>query len=75
MCDAEVLLAEMHAFLNRSGMKASYFGKRACGNSEVVARLEAGGDVTTRTAEQIRKFIANYGTTRATNQEASPAQP
>jgi hypothetical protein len=75
MCDKRVLLAEMKAFLNRSGMAASYFGKKACGNSEVIARLEAGGTVTLDTAHSIRKFIANYGTTRATRQEAPPAQP
>jgi hypothetical protein len=75
MCDKEALLAEMHAFVNRTGMKPSYFGKQACGNSEVMARLNEGGDVYTGTAERIRKFMANYETTRATNQEASPAQP
>jgi hypothetical protein len=75
MCDKQALLAEMHAFVNRTGIKPSYFGKQACGNSEVMARLAEGGDVTTTTAARIRKFMTDYRTTRATNQEASPAQP
>jgi hypothetical protein len=60
MDETRALLAEIQAFLNRTGMKPSYFGKQAAGNSEIVARLEAGGTVTLRTAERIRKFINNH---------------
>jgi hypothetical protein len=73
MCDKTALLAEIRACLKITGKAASYFGKQSCGNSEVVERLEAGGDVTTTTAARIRKYISE--TTRATNQEATPAQP
>ncbi|PSJ60785.1 hypothetical protein [Pseudaminobacter soli (ex Li et al. 2025)] len=55
---ANDLLTEIRAFLNRSGMGRSYFGKASCGNSELVDRLESGGTVTLVTAEKIRAFIA-----------------
>jgi hypothetical protein len=74
MCDLQALRAKIHAHLNRSGMAASYFGKQSCGNSEVVPRLDAGGDIYTTTYNRICKYI-DRETTRATNQEATPAQP
>lgn len=51
------LLTDIRSFLTRTGMGPSYFGKVACGNSEVVERLEAGGTVTLVTAERIREFM------------------
>ena len=56
------LLSEVEAFLVRSGMGASYFGKKATGNSEVIKRLRAGGFVSPLTAEKIRTFIASQNT-------------
>lgn len=53
-----VLREEIRAFLAETGMKPSYFGKIAAGNSEVVARLEAGKTVTLPTAERLRAFMA-----------------
>lgn len=53
------LLTDIQGFLSETGMGPSYFGKAACGNSEVVERLENGGTVTLVTAEKIREFIAN----------------
>ena len=38
-------------------MSATYFGKRAVNNSELVERLRAGGDVTIRTADRLREFM------------------
>ena len=52
------LLAEIEAFLADTGMGASYFGKRATGNSEVVARLRDGGRIWPETEQRIRAFIA-----------------
>lgn len=49
---------EIQAFLAESGMSASYFGKCAANNSELVARLEAGRDIETRTVERIRAYMA-----------------
>ena len=52
------LLSEIEAFLADTGMGASYFGKRATGNSEVVARLRDGGRIWPETEHRIRAFIA-----------------
>ena len=59
------LLKEIHAFLVTSGMGRSYFGKAACGNSELVDRLERGKTITLVTADKIRKFIAERERGRA----------
>jgi hypothetical protein len=53
------LLDEIEAFLERTGMAPSYFGKRV-GNSDVVARLRKGADVRTRTAAKIRAFMSSH---------------
>jgi hypothetical protein len=55
---SNALLSEIKDFLARTGMGPSYFGDVACGNTELVRRLENGGSVTLRTAEKIRSFIA-----------------
>lgn len=52
------LLIEIHAFLAKSGMSASYFGKLACNNSELVGRLADGKTITFATADKVRAFIA-----------------
>jgi len=54
------LVADIDAFLRESGMGESYFGKRACGNSEVVKRLRDGGRVWPETEEKIRTFMASH---------------
>ena len=55
---ASDLLTDIRAFLKKSGMGPSYFGKASCGHSELVERLENGGTVTLVTVERIREFIA-----------------
>lgn len=57
--DTIPLLAEIEAFLADTGMAASTFGQRAIRDWQVVERLRAGGDVTTRKAVAIRAFIAS----------------
>lgn len=52
------LLTDIRSFLADTGMGRSYFGKAACGNSELVERLERGATVTLVTADKIRSFIA-----------------
>lgn len=64
------LLSDIHGFLTETGMGPSYFGKAACGNSEVVGRLEAGRTITLETAEKIRSFIAAR---RSIPKRANPA--
>ena len=54
------LLAELEAFLSATQMGASYFGKRATGNSEMVARLRNGGRVWPETEQQARDFMAAH---------------
>ena len=54
---APSILDEIDAFLAASGMGASYFGKVATGNSELVARLRAGGRVWPETEAKVRDFI------------------
>lgn len=53
----EKLLLEIEAFLADSGMGESYFGKKAAGNSELVARLRLNGRVWPETAARVRSFI------------------
>lgn len=51
------LLSEIEDFLSEFNVSPSYFGKAACGNSELVSRLNAGGQVLPRTSAKIRNFI------------------
>jgi hypothetical protein len=51
------LLEIILAFIARSGMSRQYFGYLAVADSKLVARLEAGGDVTLSKAEQVLDFI------------------
>jgi hypothetical protein len=53
------LIDEIEAFLARFPMGESYFGKRAVGNSEVVARLRSGGRVWPETEQALRAFMAS----------------
>ena len=55
---SDKLLSEIHDFLATTKMGRSYFGKAACGNSELVERLESGRRVWPDTEEKVRAFIA-----------------
>jgi hypothetical protein len=52
------LLSEITAFIAERGMASSTFGRLAVNDGKFVARIEAGGDVTSRTAERVRGFMA-----------------
>lgn len=52
-------LDEIEAFLLESGMGASYFGRIAAGNSELVERLRSGGRVWPETEQKVRAFIVS----------------
>ena len=54
-CDK--LLTDIEDFLSLTGMGESYFGKAACGNSEVVKRLRAKRRVWPETARKLRAFM------------------
>lgn len=47
-------------FLDETGMGASYFGKKAVGNSELVKRLKCGGEILPRTERRVREFMRQY---------------
>jgi len=51
------LVAKIDAFLAASGMSATYFGKKAAGNSEVLARLKAGKTITVVVEQRLLRFI------------------
>lgn len=54
----DALLNEIESFLTEAKMGASYFGKMATGNSELVSRLRGGGRVWPDTEAKVRAFIA-----------------
>lgn len=54
----KALVEDIDAFLKRTKMSATYFGKRAANNSEVVKRLKAGKTITVETVEKLEKFMA-----------------
>ena len=54
------LLPEIEAFLAETGMGASYFGKLATGNSELVKRLRDGRSILTNTDERVRVFMRDF---------------
>lgn len=58
-------LSEIHEFIAETGMSPSYFGKAACGNSELVARLEVGKTVTLVTVERARTFMRHRRAAKA----------
>lgn len=56
------LLPAIEAHLRKTGIGPTTFGKRAVGNSELVARLRAGKDVTVSTAYRVLGYIAENDT-------------
>lgn len=54
---SRTLLDDIREFLRRTGMGASYFGKVAVGNSELVKRLESGKRVWPETEVKARAFM------------------
>ena len=54
---APSLIELIETFLSETGMGASYFGKVAAGNSEIVPRLRNGKRVWPETEQKVRAFI------------------
>ena len=54
------LLTDIRAFMDAHKMAPAYFGKLACGNTQLLRRLESGKTVTLRTSVRIRTFISGY---------------
>ena len=56
----EVLLSEIEAFLERSGMAPGTFGTQVAQDGKFVKRLRAGADVRTQMFERVRGFIQDH---------------
>jgi len=54
------LLTDIRDFLRDTRMGPSYFGKAACGNSELVTRLVKGGRIWPDTEAKVRAFMRQY---------------
>jgi hypothetical protein len=52
------ILSDVETYLAKSGMSDTYFGKKAVGNSELVARLREGGGLHFTTEARVRGFIS-----------------
>jgi SAM-dependent methyltransferase len=57
--DNKILLQEITLFCRGTAMAESTFGRRAVNDGKFVARLRAGGRVTTHTLERIHAFMAD----------------
>lgn len=55
----EPLLDLVEKYLKESGMGESYFGVKACGNSNFVKRLRDGSSFHWETVDIVRSFIAD----------------
>lgn len=63
------ILDEIEAFLSTTGMGASYFGRMATGNTELVPRLRSGGRIWPETEAKVRAFIRAERRKRTSPQE------
>ena len=60
MTERERLLAEIDEFLAPRDMLPSSFGRLSVADGKFLARIRAGGDVRTATAERVREFMREY---------------
>lgn len=60
MSDPKKLLAEIEAFIVKHGLNPTQFGVLAKNDSALVFRLREGGDVYTKTATELRRFMETY---------------
>ena len=58
--DMTAFLAEIDAFLQRTGMRPSMLGHRAVNDGKFVTRLRNGGQVTLRTMARVRQFMVRH---------------
>ena len=58
MTSQELFLAEIEAFLSRTGMAHTTFGLQVLRDGKFVSRLRGGGKVTLETADRVRAWIA-----------------
>lgn len=60
MDETQQLIAEIDAFLARSGMAATTFGQRAVRNWQIVKQIKSGSNIGMKTAARLRGFMADY---------------
>lgn len=60
MSDIVALLQEIDAFRARTGMAETRFGRLALNDGHFLRRLRGGGNVTVRTLDRVRAFMAGY---------------
>lgn len=58
------LLHEIEAFLAKQGMSATNFGRLAVNDGKLVSRLRSSANVTLRTVDRARAFMASAETQR-----------
>jgi len=54
------LVSDIRGFLKSHGMAPTRFGILATGDPSLVADLEAGRDLRSRTLDRVRSFMAEY---------------
>lgn len=57
MTSTRQLLDRIEAFLTRSGMSRTYFGRMAVGDSKLIHRLESGSTIELKTCNRVIAFI------------------
>ena len=60
MSSTDILLADIEAFIARSGMTPTEFGLKALNNPAFLIHLRSGGDVRLRTADKVRAFMTDH---------------
>lgn len=56
----EYVRSRISAFLERTGISPTRFGRMAVGDPHLVRRIESGRSLTLRTADRVLAFIADY---------------
>jgi len=70
--DNERLLEDIASFCQAAGMAESTFGRRVANDGKLVARLRAGGRLTTQTSDRIREYLLGGAPPAAAAPEAPP---
>src|SRR5262245_41173434 len=58
---AKTLLAEIEAYLARTGATATKFGLAAVNDGHLVANLRKGHSITLKTADKVRAYMGRHG--------------
>lgn len=54
------LLSDIKDFCLKNGIKHPRFGRQSIGDSRLIDRLDAGGDIGTIKMDAVRKFMKEY---------------